>query len=395
MIYGYLIEPNAGLWYLFGAPLCVLAGFGFLLAGHSCLVHTKTLTVHGNARGDPFTGPLDCIARYNRRVFHWLTPLIVLFAIGVVLVPDLLYRDRNVFGWAQADNAAHIEGLDYRDLRRQGRSGEIPSLERLCSDCPVNVVSVVNHHNGLSQPSPVAFDSFLAFALGEQVLLTAFLAWIAFKFVFLFGVLSRALLRTDAAGLRLEPDFQDSLDRRFGLGQIDNLYNAVLVLVLLASIAFFLQAVANLGKGTYFFSARPGIQSIGQLFVLLAIMGMIVLVLFFPTVTFLLLIVRARSKELARLSAEMRKHKGNLDAPGPASNLESGEQVRRLRERFEIAKQQTLLPFGNRVFRRLLLVSVLLLVILPVAVASLPGSPTVRSIGKVNDFLCGVCGNSR
>ena len=32
MLYGYAIEPNAGLWYLGGASLCFLAGFGFLEA---------------------------------------------------------------------------------------------------------------------------------------------------------------------------------------------------------------------------------------------------------------------------------------------------------------------------------------------------------------------------
>src|SRR6185295_18714371 len=45
MMYGYAIEPNAGLWYLAGTSVCFLIGFGFLDAAHRGLARTKTLSV--------------------------------------------------------------------------------------------------------------------------------------------------------------------------------------------------------------------------------------------------------------------------------------------------------------------------------------------------------------
>ena len=398
MIYGFVVEPNAGFWYLLGAPLCFLAGLGFLQAAFVGISHTKTLSVYTSGRPDQNVRPHEKIAEHNRRIFRFLTPAVLLVAILLVLIPEYLARQNGAIGWVQADLPSSLIGQNYWDLRNQGRVGEIPAVERLCHDCPVLVSRVANRAGAYRPPSSPLFFSFLFVALTHQIILIFFIIWVAFKNAFLFMVLSKALPRSGTDGLRFDPDFEDTLDYRVGLGQLDNAYNATLVFALLGSSVFLLQAIANLGKGTYFFTGNPDLQWIGQPATLAVTVAIIMFTIFWPTALFVLLTVRARAAALARLAVEQEDLEKKLRISPRSAKQDLEDQLEGLRERRETIKRQSLLPLRNRTFRRLVVVSLVFLIIVPVAVAwlDLPSGSSAGSLvlRKVDNFACSLCGNS-
>ena len=398
MAYGFMVEPNAGLWYLLGAPLCFLAGFGFLQSAFVGISHTKTLSVYAGGHLDRHARPIEEIAEHNRRVFRFLTPAVILLAILVVLIPEYFARQHGAIGWVQADLPATLVAQNYWDLRDQGRVGEIPAVERLCRECPILVTRVTNRAGAYSTPSRPLFFAFLAIALSHQIALIFFIIWIALKNAFLFVELSKALPGTRADGLRLDPDFEDTNDYRLGLGQLDNAYNATLVFVLLGSSVFLLQALANLGKGTYFFTGNPNLQWLGQVATLAVTVAMIMFTIFWPTVLFILLTVRARAAALARLAIEQENLEKKLRLSPRSAKRDLEDELEVLRERRETIKRQSLLPLRNRTFRRLVVLSLVFLIIVPIAVGwlDLPGNSGAGSLilRKINNFTCSLCGNS-
>ena len=161
MIYGYAIEPNAGLWYLVGGSLCFLTGFGFLEAAHRGLARTKSLSVANDAAAAGPSSPLERIAARNRQNFKYVTPVIVLLAVCFVTVPEIAFRRDHAFGWVQADLAGEQVSKSYDDLRRAGKVGALPSLAGLCEGCSIRVAGVFNDSKGFQPPSPVWFAIFL------------------------------------------------------------------------------------------------------------------------------------------------------------------------------------------------------------------------------------------
>ncbi|MCC6695637.1 MAG: serine/threonine protein kinase, partial [Candidatus Hydrogenedentes bacterium] len=182
-IYGYAVEFNAGPWYLAGASACALAGIGFLQAAHRGLAATLKVT-DGFSSTDP--QPLSRVAEKNRRWFRILTPFALFAAACLVLIPEMGMREKNAFGWVQADMAETYLNVDYDQLRSDKKVGDLHSVRALCPICPVRVTHVSNRFSGYRQPSKVLFGVFLAFALAHQVILSAFVNFLAFKVVFFF-----------------------------------------------------------------------------------------------------------------------------------------------------------------------------------------------------------------
>jgi hypothetical protein len=324
--------------------------------------------------------PVGKIAEDNRRVFRFLTPLVILLAMIMVLIPEYLARQPGAIGWVQADLPGSLVGQNYWDLRNQGRVGEIPAIERLCHDCPVFVSRVANRAGAYQPPSPLLFFIFLAVALTHQIVLTAFVLWVALKNAFLFMELSKALPRSGTDGLRFDPD------------------NATLVFALLGSSVFLLQAIANLGKGTYFFTGSPDVRWIGQPATLAATVAIIIFTIFWPTALFVLLTVRARAAALARLALEQENLEKKLRHSLRSDKQDLEDELEGLRKRREIIKKQSLLPLRNRTFRRLVVASLVFLIIVPIAIEwlDLPGGSSAGSLvlRKVNNFSCSLCGNA-
>ncbi len=341
--------------------------------------------------------PLERIAAHNQHYFKYATPVIILLAVCFVAVPELAFRRDHAFGWVQADLAGQQVSQRYDDLRRAGKIGMLPSLAGLCEGCSIEVAAVFNNSKGFQAPSPIWFGIFLTVALTHQIALISFLWWIVAKILFYFGLLSTALLGDAKHGLRLAPDFQDTDDYRFGLGQLDNVYYAILVLTTVGSLGLFVQVAANVSKGTYFLAGDPAPALFGQAVLLLGTLGLLAVLLLTPICVFLFLTIKAVDDELARLSAARKSLEARLvetESVDERSLLRV--DIERIRDRRETAQKQGLLPLRQPAFLALLLASLLMLIVLPLSVQWFSGG--ARTIGggrqTIGDAVCAACGNA-
>src|SRR5262245_45609955 len=91
LYFGYLIELNAGLLYLIGAPLIVATGFHLLNFAHVALRRLTSghrLVVNQRDAEEGDDRPLAIIARHNRKLCGIAIPIIVIFAITLVAIPE-------------------------------------------------------------------------------------------------------------------------------------------------------------------------------------------------------------------------------------------------------------------------------------------------------------------
>ena len=390
MFFGYAVEPNAGLWYLLGSPVMLLAGCGLLDAAYRGLLRTTTLTTI-----EPHQRPLATLAAANRRVFRYITPTLTILAFAFVAIPELVYRRDHAFGWVQADLAGSYMGATYQRLRKEERIGQLPPVESLCTGCQVRVSAVSNGPDGFAVLPPLPFAIFLALALGHQVVFAAFTWWIAAKILFFFWILSTALFGGAGHGLRLSLDFQDTDDYRFGLGRMDNVYYAILWLIVIGAVGLFLQTVANVMKGTYFFGGDPAPALFGQVVSLLGIVALLLVVLATPVCVFLFLHIKAVDQELARLSAMRRNLEVRLES---GRSAQDSNQIRtelgHIVSRRQTVKKQSLLPFRQPMFLALLSVSILMLLALPLGIGWVGASgDSISGSHLFRTAICAMTGN--
>jgi hypothetical protein len=390
IIYGYVVEPNAGPWYLVGVPVCIFAGCFFLHAAHVGLGRTAW---HGTGDSSTAVEGLRYLAALNRRYFRWITPAILLSAIPFVLVPEVLFRASNAFGWVQADLAPRFVGMEETALANAGTITPLDSLREQCPGCELRVERVVNRGNRFHPPSRVWFTLFLATALTYEIVFAAFLWFISAKFVFFFWLLSRALLGTQRDGIRLVPDLEDRQDARFGLARLDNVYFATLTLLFLGALGWLAQLAANVHKGTNFFRGNAAIPLVGQPLLVLAVVGLTLILILVPLGIFGLLTIRIVDRERGRLSTLERQLQGRLHAAGfREARARIDAELNDVRERRQVLDRQRLLPTARPVFWWLLLATALALLAGPAAVAGPKGSGVVRAVGEA---LCAACGNAR
>jgi len=390
MMFGYAIEPNAGVWYVIGVSAAFLVGCGFLEAAHRGLVRTRTLTTTDAGGPDP----LSRVAATNRVVFRAVTPTIAVLALLFVAVPELVHRLDHAFGWVQADQTGNYIGALYEDLKRGGRIGDVPSLATLCDGCPVRVAAVFNQTDAFRPPTSSWFLAFLVLALSHQVVFTAFASWIAAKALFFFWMLSSALTGRASHGLRLVPDFADTDDFRFGLGRMDNVYYAILWAITLGGVGLSLQAAANVTKGTYFLGGDPSPALFGQAVTWLALLTVFAVALLTPVCVFLFLNVRAVDGEMARLSGVRRALEAQLrDAPRPEEQERLRAELNDVTVRRANARKQTLLPIRRPSFVALLVVCVLWLLALPLSIRAL-GQAEHPDGNAISELVCTMSGNS-
>jgi hypothetical protein len=392
IIYGYAVEANAGLWYLLGASLCALTGFAFLDAAFRGLARTNLFVVGTAAQPDPGQ-PLDLISSRNQRAFRYLTPAILLLALAFVVIPEGVFRRDHAFGWVQADLAAEQLSRSYEALKNEGKIGNTQILH--CEGCDLRVTRVYNDANG-SQVSRYWFTAFLSFALGHQIALVAFLMWVVAKILFFFGLLSTSLLTEGRRGLRLTPDFYDTDDFRFGLGRLDNVYYTILMLVAVAALGLFLQAAANVAKGTYYFAGDPAPALFGQPVLLIGTLCLLGILLMTPVGVFLLLTIKAVDAEFGRLSEERRSLEASIRDAGSADERgRLGLELERLRERRAIVRKQRLLPLRSPTFVAMLGVVLVMLLAFPYALRWLSSPARVADGGSRSlvETVCAACGN--
>jgi hypothetical protein len=392
MIYGYAVESNAGLWYVIGTSICFVSGFALLEAMHRGLARTPALSIDGG-RADP----LRNIAQRNRKVFRVVLPLVSLSALAFVGGPEFSYRETHAFGWVQTDLAPRQLGKTYQNLRAAGKIGDVPALSSLCEGCEIRVTAVANRTTGFEQPARVAYAVFLVIALGHQMVLTAFVIWIVFKILFVFGLMSMALVGEARGGLRLIPDLQDRDDYRFGLGQLDHVYYAILALVSAGALGLFLQAAANVSKGTYFLAGDPAPALFGQAVLLFGTIALLTIVLTAPITVFLVLTIKVVGDELGHLSARRKALDTQLStARSEAEREHLRREIAMILERRALARKQSLLPIRRPAFLILLTANLAMLVLLPATIQWLgtPSSSKLSLTQRWSNAICVACGNA-
>jgi hypothetical protein len=390
MMYGYLIEPNAGPWYAVGASLCVIAGFFFLHAAHMGLARTSGLTAIGQPTS---VSALQHVAGINRRYFRVITPALLVGAIPFVLVAEVVFRHSNAFGWVQADLPGQFVGVHESTLVQEGKTTPLDTIHQRCPGCELRVERVSNRADGFYPPSRPWFILFLTWALTHEILFSAFLWFIAAKLIFFFWLLSRALLGSHNDGVRLAPDLEDRHDARFGLGRLDNVYFATLVFLLICAVGQLCQLIANIHKGTNFFRGNAAVALVGQPLVVSAMTVLVVIVVLVPLGVFALLTIRVVERERARLAAMQRQLQVRLlDAPFPEARARIAIDIQDLQDRRRVIDQQRLLPTGRPIFWWLLGTIVALLVLAPPVIASSVGWELVQAM---NERICAACGNAR
>jgi hypothetical protein len=387
MIYGYAVEPNAGPWYFIGASFSFLAVFGLLHAMHMGLARTGTLTAIGPP-GEA-TAALLRIAEINRRYFRVIVPIVVVGATWFVLIPEIVFRDSNAFGWVQADMPARLVGMSYRDLLQTSKIGDVAGVQQLRD---ARLSQVFNRSADYEPPRRVWLGLFLFSALTHQIVFTTFAVFAALKLLFFFGLLSRALLGSDGRGVRLAPDLDDRHDYRFGLGRLDNVYFAALLCLALGSLGRLAQTMANFNKGTYFFRGNAALPLIGQPMLLLAVFVLLVVLVMTPIIVFMLLTIRAVDHERARLAAMQKELQERLAAViFRERRAQIQADIEQLTEGRRVIDRQRLLPTAKPLFWWLLAANAMLLLIVPVAVATDTGRDLWRYI---TNALCAACGNA-
>jgi tRNA A-37 threonylcarbamoyl transferase component Bud32 len=393
MRYGYLVEPNAGLWYLVFTSFFVLGVFAFLRASHQGFAATTALTLDGAVDTVRVS---TRIGQINRRLFQVLAVPIIVIAFGHVYWVEVVNRDSNAFGWVQADLAGGTLDKTFEELRQQGVVGDVPALSHLCPGCIPKVVNVRNTGNEYLRPEGGLFIAFLTLALLHEAFFSLVAIWVAAKIVFVFSLLTIAAMRESGSGIRLKPDFDDRDDYRFGLGRLDGVYITTFVLTALGALGFWSQKLANFGKGTYFLDGNAVAPLIGQLATVLLVVALLALLLVVPFVASLFLSVQSIATALAANSHQRKEIESELRSAKTA--LERDELARALdglKRQRETVNAQSVLPT-----RRWAVTSLMLfnfgLILVPIA-----GSffPLLRTVGdwiwnSYVELLCAACGVS-
>jgi serine/threonine protein kinase len=398
LLFGYVAEPNAALWYLAGAPLFVVVASHFLNLAHGTLRELEggERLVARREAGAPPISPLSAIARMNRRWFRIIVPAICVLSFSAVYIPEFVAKPAPAFGWVGALSVRDFEGVSLRDLQAQKRVGAIPIAATLCdaeaADCDVRVAGVEGGH-GLADRDrwSYPFVAFIVVALGLQVAFGIYGGWIVAKILFLFGMFARALVNRSGRGLTIDLDFADS-EMRFGLGALDVVHNMVLLLTLIGSIVFLLQRVANVAKGSSFFAGMVGLQLFSQFGVFVVSALPVLLVLFAPMAVFMVLLeteIGRAIEGIERERAALRKSMGGVTPPQQRAAIERAEE--QLRRRRDLVRRQRPWPRKNATYRTLLVTTVFALGFVPFAIESAAASGVAgvsQVLSRFSEMLC-------
>jgi hypothetical protein len=399
-VYGFAVEPNAGLWYAVGASATLIAGLWLIHAAHLCLAHNRSLRTRGAAvSGNELRREaLRQVARYNARWFRVLTPVALLVGVGMVLGPELVGENRkaHAFGWVQADLPAVALHDTYEHLKATKKVDVMPAVAEMCPGCNPHIATLQNGPDGFEAPPPIGFRTFLGSALLHQGLFVAFLAWLALKVVFIFAILSLALLQDDHVWVSITPNLADRDDYRFGLGRLEAVYLALLAVLTLAFMVQDLQVAANWAKGTHSLRRAVDATLLGQLAGLGAVLLLLLTVFSLSFTTFVYLVIRNVSREKERLSAEANafEQRGRA-ADSAAEQARWKNRAEETREQRRVAARQGLIPWSNPAFA-LLLVANLLLFVHIMQMTPAPGSPAPFGTGFWAGFgerVCLLAGN--
>lgn len=392
LVYGYLVELNAGLLYLIGVPLVVIIGFHLLEFVHVTLQRlvssNRLIAFSGDAKADP----LAAIARLNQRLFRITIPIFVLYAVIQVGAFEYLGLGSVSFGWVQSLHVKNYVGKKLEDL--PDKASALPSVKQRMkkSGCVIKVGTVEGGHGDKDRQQWItSFVVFLALALGLQATFIVFALWIAAKVIFLFVLLIRLLIQAPndnpTQPLRLRLDFEDE-SRRFGLGALDAIHNAFMTMILLLAIVFLLARLANVPKGTSIFSAQTEWELAGQVSLLVIGLSALALLLVGPVIISVRLLETSVAEHLKKVDRQEESLKEEIAVERDSrARQELRELLLSLQARKELAQQQRAWPRQSLFYRRSLLLSFTLLIVLPIGIEMFGSDRLYRLIDKLNCLL--------
>jgi hypothetical protein len=173
---------------------------------------------------------------------------------------------------------------------------------------------------------------------------------------------------------------------------LDISHNAILTVVLVASIIVILQQGANVAKGTSVFSGAAGWSLTGQALLFLLSLFALILLLVLPVLIFVRLIETAVGRHLERIDGEEAEWRkvlaGEIPTP-PGRNPEAA--LKALQANRELARQQRPWPRENPIYRWLMLTDIVLfLVLLSNKYASIFGNGVFSDLARgLSEWLCG------
>ena len=398
ILFGYVAELNAGLWYLVGVPIFVLAAAHFLRLAESALrqlAEGERLIAVLPGTASP-AAVLDVIADRNRRLFRIVAPAIVVLSTVAVVVPEYGSGGGPAFGWVGALSVSDYEGASIEDLQARQKVGWIPALTNVCpgsARCDVRVARVTGGHGTADRDRWLyPFAVFATVALGLQVLFGSFAGWIAAKILFLFATLTRALVNRRRPGLRIVLDVEDT-ELRFGLGALDIVHNIVLLLTLVMFVMLFISQMTNVAKGTSFFAGMRGVPLSAQLGVFFISLLPLVLVLIAPMAVFMILIETEVGRTLARIEREravIRKAGVGPTPPHEKAQIAAAEQE--LRVRRSLVRQQRPWPRHNASYRLLLAANAFMVAAVPISIVYLSTAGqvpmVVSAFMQLSEIVC-------
>ena len=167
---------------------------------------------------------------------------------------------------------------------------------------------------------------------------------------------------------------------------------------MVGSLGLWLQAIANISKGTYFLAGDPVPALFGQAVLLLATLALLGVLLLTPAGVFVFLTIRVVDEELARLSSLRRDLESRL---ATSRSVEEREQLRAELEAIGrqrlTAKKQSLLPLRRPAFLLLLAASLIMLLVLPRTVQRYrdAAASDTNQTHSIAGAVCEIAGNPR
>lgn len=403
--FGYLAEPNHGVFYLVGMVIFIFSGIAFLeraglavtnLAGSKQLVaigQTETREWQGGDR----LPTVVAIEKVNRRFFTvllWILPSILIALLLATELPTLQHKS---FGWVQSSNVAEyhqkkLRELDVQELLRveeEFRAKRPDWKTEDGKDLEVKVVKPDLTTGDWRRANETWFKRFLVSALLAEWVSHVIIGWIAFKTLFFVWILISAnwvdgnrLSESDSghisesvacqSGLRrlfgrparfvLSLNFYDPL-HRLGISHLDPVYNSGLFLGLLGAITYWAGRVSNLNKGTVWILEDPDLSRVGQLIVALVVLLVVGAICGYPF-WHLVRSVAGRKRQIVY-------------------DLVNNQNLRPDDDKVKLVESQSLWPGWKTPFVFLASMSFILAVLMPLGLPSIANILPGKNVGEI------------
>lgn len=275
-------------------------------------------------------------------------------------------RPEAVMGWVQAQYLSDwVTALNQKRIRN----------EQIETNPKIKAYDKIEVRQGGAAKNSRQFIIFLILGLGVQSILLGLAFWALFKIVWIMYWIWRLFSGRSGSSIRPVPFFLDP-QKRFGLGQLDDIYKAMMTLVISAGLALYLNIANNVAKGTAVIT--PGSHQVsafqdlfGQLLLWVLPLVLAGLILFIPP-----LFARYFREEREQLGHAIKTMiastqlaaAGNSSDALPTDALNRLRELGKLEESFFVLDEQRSWPKEDRIFSLQTGAVILFFLILPVSI---------------------------